>query len=579
MRITGLGTLRATPYLPGALAGDGRGRRRLRRDNPVYVELPGATPSKMVVAARPRTGTCTCSTPPNLGGMGGHKVDFRSPSSGMAIHTAPAAYRTAMGLVRRVLDDDRRELCPGGGSGRAVMSVLHRAGRPAGADGGLVRAAGERRRPGRSSTTTDGTDDAVVWYMNDGKLNGVDGDTGARYSPAATAARTCSSGPRPSPSKGASWSAATATSAPGQPTSEVRTEAPMTRRLLIGLMAVSGRLQSGGEPRWLPGTGGHQRRRGTQRERRHERQRGLERHRGHERQRPARAAPRRHDAARRARRGTAVRPGHGADDGQRRHERHGRPRRHDGTAGAGGAAERPARRRGRRGGSTGGRRARRRRGGTTGPAARPTRCRTSRCCSTTRTRRATALRRARPHEDGGGDDGATPGFTARSPATMYASPLYWQNGQRRRLVIVGDDQQQRLRVQRDHGREGLDANIGSSRDSGAGCGDIHPLGIESTGVIDAARGTSTSRARSGRRTIQRAQGARAEPDTGTEMSGWPVDRRRRPLGQHDVQPLPQNQRGALTLVGGDVLRRRSAVTWATAAVPRLGGRHHAANPA
>jgi hypothetical protein len=29
------------------------------------------------------------------------------------------------------------------------------------------------------ATTTDGTNEAIVWYMNNGKMTGVDGDTGA----------------------------------------------------------------------------------------------------------------------------------------------------------------------------------------------------------------------------------------------------------------------------------------------------------------------------------------------------------------------------------------------------------------
>ena len=68
-------------------------------------------------------------------------------------------------------------------------------------------------------------------------------------------------------------------------------------------------------------------------------------------------------------------------------------------------------------------------------------------------------------------------------------------------------------------------NIGSSpQDSGAGCGGIHPIGIESTprdrrGV--AAR--STSRARSGRATIPRHEVHALTVDDGTEKPGWPVD--------------------------------------------------------
>jgi hypothetical protein len=42
---------------------------------------------------------------------------------------------------------------------------------------------------GPISTTTDGISDVVIWYMNNGKLNGVDGDTGASLF---TSSETCS---------------------------------------------------------------------------------------------------------------------------------------------------------------------------------------------------------------------------------------------------------------------------------------------------------------------------------------------------------------------------------------------------
>ena len=112
--------------------------------NPLYVELPGATPSKMVVAiakdghmylldAAALRGTAT--------GAGGQKVDFMVANGNMAIHTAPASYRTAMGLYV-VLSTTTGAICPPGSgvSGRAVVSVRIAPRQSADADGRLVRA-------------------------------------------------------------------------------------------------------------------------------------------------------------------------------------------------------------------------------------------------------------------------------------------------------------------------------------------------------------------------------------------------------------------------------------------------------
>ncbi len=77
--------------------------------------------------------------------------------------------------------------CPGGGSGGQVMAVRI-TGQPAGRLGGLVRL-DTPARPTPSPPRSDGTSDAIVWYMNNGKLMGVDGDTGATVY---TSSNTCS---------------------------------------------------------------------------------------------------------------------------------------------------------------------------------------------------------------------------------------------------------------------------------------------------------------------------------------------------------------------------------------------------
>jgi hypothetical protein len=114
----------------------------------------------------------------NLGGMGGQKVDFMVSSGAMSIHTTPAAYMTAMGM-HLTFSTDSGAMCPAGmPSGKVVMSVLIPAGAPpapkvvwCAALGGQVTAP--------IATTSNGSSDAIVWFMNNNRLMGVDGDTGA----------------------------------------------------------------------------------------------------------------------------------------------------------------------------------------------------------------------------------------------------------------------------------------------------------------------------------------------------------------------------------------------------------------
>jgi hypothetical protein len=145
-------------------------------NSPVYVEVPGSTPSKIVVAIA-KDGHMYLLDAGNLGGMDGHKVDFKVANGAMAVKTAPAAYRTAMGTYV-VFSVESGPVCPSGGTGKSVVAVRLAAGSPpTPAVAWCASLSGETTSP--IATTTDGQANPIVWYINDSKLKGVDGDTGA----------------------------------------------------------------------------------------------------------------------------------------------------------------------------------------------------------------------------------------------------------------------------------------------------------------------------------------------------------------------------------------------------------------
>jgi len=155
--------------------------------NPIYVEVPGATPSTYFVAIS-KDGHFYMLNSKNFGGMGGFAVDFPVASSGMSIHNVPATYTTSMG-THVVFGIDSGAKCPTGmPSGKVIMSVLIPAGSPPTPQVEWCAALGT---PVTSPivTTSDGTNDAIVWYINSGKLTGVDGETGAAVY---TSTDTCS---------------------------------------------------------------------------------------------------------------------------------------------------------------------------------------------------------------------------------------------------------------------------------------------------------------------------------------------------------------------------------------------------
>ncbi|HXJ19848.1 MAG TPA: hypothetical protein VMT03_06400, partial [Polyangia bacterium] len=186
VRITGMGT-KADYYYP---ANDWSNYDKTDGDlgatNPVLVTVPGATPSKLVVIIA-KGGKGYLLDASSLHGSstmgGGEKATFTIASGGMSVYGAPAAYQTAMGTYV-VMSSSSAAGCPGGGSGKQMVAVKISAS-PLGAQVAWCAADASPTNP--IVTTSDGMNDAVVWFSNNSKLMGVDGDTGATVYTSSTA--------------------------------------------------------------------------------------------------------------------------------------------------------------------------------------------------------------------------------------------------------------------------------------------------------------------------------------------------------------------------------------------------------
>ena len=184
VRITGMGT-KADYYYPTNWQAMDESDADFGSVNAMVVNVPGATPSSVVVAIA-KDGRGYVLNAASLRGSttstaaGGHLSTFTLASGAMSIHSVPAAYRTAQGTYVVVSTTSGSTGCPAGGTGsggRRVMAV--RIGTNL---SGTIAWCSEMAMPttGPIATTTDGaTGDAIVWYTSGGQLRGVDGDTGA----------------------------------------------------------------------------------------------------------------------------------------------------------------------------------------------------------------------------------------------------------------------------------------------------------------------------------------------------------------------------------------------------------------
>jgi len=158
--------------------------------NSMLVKIPGTSMPDRVLVAIAKDGKIYLVNPANLGGSDGHLAVVEAASvgsvAGMGVKTAPTAYTTAKGTYIAFTVESGPS-CPNNVTGRAVMAVKITGGSPPTADVAWC-AAGPNPATAPISTTTDGKADPIVWYVNNGALKGVDGDTGADV---ATSTGTC----------------------------------------------------------------------------------------------------------------------------------------------------------------------------------------------------------------------------------------------------------------------------------------------------------------------------------------------------------------------------------------------------
>ena len=181
LRITGMGT-KADSFSPSDkwMSWD-MTDADLGANNPMVINVSGASPSKLVAAVS-KGGSGYLLDPAKLNGT---PLATFTVSNSSTVFGAPASYKTATGTYL-VMTSTSPAGCPGGGSGGKVMGVRITAS-PLAAS--VVWCASNASSTNPIATTSDGTSDAIVWYMSNSKLMGVDGDTGATVY---TSSNTCS---------------------------------------------------------------------------------------------------------------------------------------------------------------------------------------------------------------------------------------------------------------------------------------------------------------------------------------------------------------------------------------------------
>jgi putative pyrroloquinoline-quinone binding quinoprotein len=141
--------------------------------SPVAFQLGGS----YTLAAVTKNGQFFLLNPANLGGMDGQlaKIDIAPETTAMSIAAAPAAYTSTSGVHVVLNATNTTSFCPAGSTKNGTISIAITPGSPPSAKVAWC-AGGGSTSP--IATSTDGKNETVVWYMDNG-LNAVDGDTGA----------------------------------------------------------------------------------------------------------------------------------------------------------------------------------------------------------------------------------------------------------------------------------------------------------------------------------------------------------------------------------------------------------------
>ena len=146
-------------------------------------------------------------------------------------------------------------------------------------------------------------------------------------------------------------------------------------------------------------------------------------------------------------------------------------------------------------------------------------------------------------------------FNGAISGAVYAQPLYIEGGPGgRALLIVVTESNNVYALDAATGTMVWHDNVGVPVSSGLPCGDIGPLGITGTPIVDLATRTLYFDAMTTPGgSIFRHLIYALNVDTGTTNSGWPVDvNASAKFGTNTFTSISQNQRSALGLIGGTV---------------------------
>ena len=146
-----------------------------------------------------------------------------------------------------------------------------------------------------------------------------------------------------------------------------------------------------------------------------------------------------------------------------------------------------------------------------------------------------------------------PGFAPHFPGHLYAQPLYWRPpGRASGMLIVASESNAVTAIDAAGGATLWSRTLGVPAPLAAfGCGNIDPLGITGTPVIDEAGGTLYLDAMVAQASGPRHLAFALSLADGSVLPGWPID-----VGEalhsagHSFDSRVHNQRGALLIQGG-----------------------------
>ena len=144
-------------------------------------------------------------------------------------------------------------------------------------------------------------------------------------------------------------------------------------------------------------------------------------------------------------------------------------------------------------------------------------------------------------------------FNAAYRGEVYAQPLLWRDPRTGAgVLVVATEEDEVYAFDEKTGAQIWMRSLGEPATPAAGfrCGNIWPLGVTGTPVIDKARATLYLDAMVMRDNHPRHEVYAVSLADGSVESGWPVDVATALDGSFD--PMTQNQRGALALFGGRV---------------------------